>query len=79
MNAIPTFDRRYMTILIVVLIVVLLVLALNVLVWFSLMSGGMMGWGSMTLAPGASAGVNGVMMNDMMNACTNMMQNFQNP
>jgi hypothetical protein len=34
--------------------------------------GGMIGWGGMM-------GMNGQTMNDMMAACTDMMQNFQNP
>ena len=87
MNATPTSNSRYMIILIAVLIVVLLVLAVNVVLWIWLLGGGMMG--GMTLAPGASAGVNGGMMsmmgmngqtmNDMMSACTEMMRNFQSP
>jgi len=39
----------------------------------------MMGWG-MTLAPGASAGVNGGMMGGgMTTACLDMMRNIQAP
>ena len=81
MNATSTPDRRHMTILIAVLIVVSLVLALNVLVWFSLMRGGMMGVGGMMNngMMNQMMGMNGQTMTDMMNACTNMMQNFQNP
>ena len=70
MNATPTSNNRYMTILIVVLIVVLLVLAFNVLAWFWMMGGGMM-VGMM--------GMNGQTMNTMISACTEMMQNFQSP
>ena len=70
MNAVPSSDRRYMMILITVLIVVLLVLALNVVAWIWLMGGGMINH---------MIGMSGQTMNDMISACTDMMQKFQSP
>ena len=75
MNATPTYNNRYMVIFIAILIVVLLVLALNVMIWVSLTGGGMMMGGMMN----HMMGMNGQTMNDMIAACTNMMQNFQSP
>jgi len=70
MNPTSNSDRRNMIILIAVLVAVFLVLALNLAVWVALMGGGMMN---------AMTGMNGGAMNDMIAACTNMMQNFHSP
>ena len=79
MNATTNTNQRLTTILLVLLILLLILLVIGIVVVFVMMGmGGMMN-GGMTLAPGASAGVNGGMMNDMIAACTNMMQNFQSP
>ena len=80
MNTAITTNQRLVTILLVLLIIFVVLLIIGIVAGW-LWMGGMMGWGGMTLAPGASAGVamNGQMMNNMMSACTNMMQNFQNP
>jgi tetrahydromethanopterin S-methyltransferase subunit D len=80
MNTIPSTNQRLITILLVLLIVLVVLLILGTVFGF-LVRGGM------TLAPGASTGVgsgmmmgmNGQTMNDMMAACIEMMQNFQNP
>ncbi len=74
MNATPTYNNRHMIIFIAILIAVLLVLAVNVIVWILLMRGGMMG-GMLN----QMMGMNGQTMNNMLTACTNMMQKFQSP
>ena len=78
MNTTVTTNQRLVTVLLVLLIVLVALLVIGIVVVILMMSGGMM-MGGMTLAPGASAGVNGGMMNDMYTACINMMQNFQSP
>jgi hypothetical protein len=70
MNTTVSTNQRLVTVLLVLLISLLILLVIGTVVGFLMMDGGMMGWGGM---------MNGGMMNDMMNACTNMMQNFQNP
>ena len=67
-------NQRLVTILLVLLIILLGLLVLGIVASFLMMSG-MMGWGGMTLAPGASAGV----ANDMANACNEIMRNVQAP
>ena len=80
MNTAVTTNQRLVTILLILLIILVALLVIGIVVVILMMSGRMMmGMGSMTLAPGASAGVNGGMMNDMYTACINMMQNFQSP
>jgi hypothetical protein len=71
MNTLPTTNQRLVTILLVLLIVFVVLLILGTVFGF-LVSGGMMGSGMMM-------GMNGQTMNDMMAACIEMMQNFQNP
>jgi flagellar basal body-associated protein FliL len=73
MNTTLITNQRLIAILLVLLIILAVLLILGIVAGFLMMGGGM------TLAPGASAGVNSGMMKDMMTACTNMMQNFQNP
>ena len=74
-----TTNQRLVTILLVLLIVLVVLLIIGIVAGWLWMGGGM------TLAPGASAGVegmmgmNGQMMNNMMYACTEMMRSFQNP
>ena len=72
MNTIPASNGRYVIVLIAVLTFILLLLAINIVAWFLLMGGGMMGIGGMM-------GMNGQTMNDMVAACANMMQNFESP
>jgi flagellar basal body-associated protein FliL len=81
MNTTLITNQRLVTVLLVLLIILVVLLIIGIVAGFLMMGG-------MTLTPGAhlprvqvpgSAGVNGGMMNDMMNACTNMMQNFQSP
>ena len=75
MNTPPTTNQRLVTILLVLLIVLLALLVIGIVAGLIRMGWGMMGWGGMTLAPGASAGVNG----GMTTACLDMMRNFQSP
>jgi len=88
MNTTLITNQRLVTVLLVLLIISVVLLIIGIVAGFLMMGGGMIGMGGMTLTPGAhlprvqvpgSAGVNGGTMNDMMNACTNMMQNFQSP
>jgi len=79
MNTTVSTNQRLVTILLVLLILFLILLVIGTVAGFLMMGGGMMGWDGMTLAPGASAGVNGGMMNDMHTACTDMMRNIQSP
>ena len=65
MNTTVTTNQRLVTILIVLLIILLVLLIIGI-VWAFLMMGGMMG-------------MNGQTMNDMISACTDMMQKFQSP
>ena len=70
-NNIKATNQRLVTILLVLLIILLLLLVVGIVVVIFMMSGGMMMGGMM--------GLNGQTMNNMITACTNMMQNFQNP
>ena len=79
MDATTNTNQRLTTIALVLLIILVALLVIGIVVGFLMMGGGMMGIGGMTLAPGASAGVNGGMMNDMHTACTDMMRNIQSP
>ena len=60
-----TTDQRLITILLVLLIILLLLLVVGIVAVILMMSGRM--------------GLNGHTMNNMISACTNMMQNFQTP
>lgn len=67
-------NQRLVNVLLVLLIVFVALLILGIVAGW-LWMGGMMGWGGMTFAPGASAGVT----NDMANACIDTMRNIQGP
>jgi len=71
MNTIGTTNQRLVTILLVLLIVLVALLVIGIVFGF-LMTGGMMGGGMMM-------GINGLVINDMMSACTDFMRNIQNP
>ena len=62
-------------ILIAVLIAIFLVLALNLLIWFWRMGGGMMGMGNMI----NMMGTHGQMTDQMIQSCIGMMQNTPRP
>jgi hypothetical protein len=66
-----TTNQQLVTILLVLLIVLVVLLVLGIILGF-LGMGGMMGGGMMM-------GMNAQTMNNMMAACTEMMQNLQNP
>jgi len=72
-NSTATTNQRLVTILLVLLVILVALLVIGIVAGFLMMGGGMMGWGGMTLAPGASAGVNG----GMTTACLDMMRNIQ--
>lgn len=65
MNTMVSTNQRLLTILLVLLIIFVALLIVGTIGSF-LLRGGMMG-------------MNGQTMNDMMSACAQMMQNFQNP
>ena len=75
MDATKNTNQCLTTILLVLLIIFVALLVIGTFVGFLMMGGGMMGIGGMTLAPGASAGVNG----GMTTACLDMMRNIQAP
>ncbi len=76
MNTIPSSNNnRYMIILIAVLIAIFLVLALNLLIWFWMMGGGMMGMGNMM----NMMGTHGQVTDQMIKSCIGMMQNTPRP
>jgi membrane-anchored glycerophosphoryl diester phosphodiesterase (GDPDase) len=66
MNAMATTNQRLVTILLVLLIMLVALLI------FGTIGGFLLGGRTMM-------GVNGQTMNDMISACSGMMQNFQNP
>ncbi len=70
-NNIKAANQRLITILLVLLIILLLLLVVGIVVVILMMSGGMMTSGMM--------GLKGQTMNNMITACTNMMQNLQKP
>ena len=69
-NNITATNQRLVTILLVLLIILLLLLVVGIVAVILMMSDGMM--------TGGMLGLNGQTMNNMIAACTNMMQNFQN-
>ena len=74
MNTTVSTNQRLVTVLLVLLILFLILLVIGTVVGFLMMGGGMMG-GMMN----PMMGMNGQTMNDMIAACTSMMQNFQSP
>jgi len=72
MNTAATANQRLVTILLILLIIFVVLLIIGIFAGFPMMGGGMMNMGG-------RMGMNGQTMNDMMSACTEMMQNFQNP
>ena len=75
MNTTLITNQRLVTALLVLLIVLVILLVIGIVVVFLMMSGGMMMGGMMN----PMMGMKGQTMNDMIAACTNMMQNFQSP
>ena len=75
MNTTVTTNQRLVTVLLVLLIVLVALLVIGIVVVIIMMSGGMMMGGMVN----PIMGMNGQTMNNMMAACTNMMQNFQSP
>ena len=70
MNPTVTTNQRLVTILLVLLIVLVVLLLIGIVLGFLGMGGMMGGW---------MMDMNGPMMNNMMAACTEMMQNMQKP
>ena len=77
MNTTVTTNQRLVTILLVLLIVLVILLIISVTGVFAMTSGGMMGGMMNGGMMGQMMGMSGQAMNDMITACTTMMQNHQ--